>query len=101
MTSEAKSVHPALVRRGAGLSADGEFNLPTRVLFGRGISSEVGKHAKVHRATRVLLVVDPGVRSVGLVDPVVEDLHTAGLDVVVFSEVEPNPRDVDCIAGAA
>jgi alcohol dehydrogenase len=101
MTSEAKSVHPALVRRGAGLSADGEFNLPTRVLFGRGISSEVGKHAKAHRATRVLLVVDPGVRSAGLVDPVVEDLHTAALDVVVFSEVEPNPRDVDCITGAS
>jgi hypothetical protein len=30
--------HPATTRRGEGVTADGEFYLPTRVLFGRGVA---------------------------------------------------------------
>jgi alcohol dehydrogenase len=101
MAQQTKSPHPALVRRGDGLSADGEFNLPTRVLYGRGVSADLGKHATARGATRVLVVVDPGVLAAGLVDPVLKDLRSSGLHVVVFSDVEQNPRDLDCLTGAA
>jgi alcohol dehydrogenase class IV len=101
MTAQTESLHPALVRRGEGLSADGEFNLPTRVLYGRGISADLGSHAAARGASRVLVVVDPGVLAAGLVDPVVKDLQASGSEAIVFSEVQQNPRDVDCLTGAA
>lgn len=100
MTAQTENVHPALVRRGEGLSADGEFNLPTRVLYGRGVSADLGKHAGAREARRVLVVVDPGVQAAGLVDPVLKDLKVSGFEAVVFSDVEQNPRDVDCLTGA-
>jgi alcohol dehydrogenase class IV len=47
-----------------------------------------------------MVVTDPGVAATGLLDPVVDQLTGAGLEVLPFQAVEPNPRDVDCIAGA-
>ncbi len=96
----AQPPHPALTRRGTGISADGEFYLPTRALFGRGIAGQVAGHVHAIGARSVLLVTDPGVRAAGLTDPVRRDLETAGISVTVFEQVEPNPRDLDCLAGA-
>jgi alcohol dehydrogenase len=92
--------HPALTRSGTGVMADGEFYMPTRVFFGRGVAGQAGAHAAGFGAARVMLVTDPGVKAAGLLDPVRERLAGAGLDPVVFAAVEPNPRDVDCLAGA-
>jgi alcohol dehydrogenase len=47
-----------------------------------------------------MLVTDPGVQAAGLADPARDNLIAAGLEVLVFQQVEPNPRDVDCLAGA-
>jgi alcohol dehydrogenase len=92
--------HPATTRRGEGVTADGEFYMPTRVFFGRGVAERAGAHAAGLGARRVMLVTDPGVRAAGLADPVSDHLVAAGLEVLVFQRVEPNPRDVDCLAGA-
>jgi alcohol dehydrogenase len=92
--------HPATTRRGQGVTADGEFFMPTRVFFGRGVAGQAGARAASLRARRVMLVTDPGVQVAGLVDPVRDHLIGAGLDVLAFQQVEPNPRDVDCLAGA-
>ena len=93
-------VHPALRRKGTGISADGEFYMPTRVLFGRGIAGQAAEHVAALGASSVLLVTDPGVRSAGLVAPVERALVTSGIDVTIFDQVEPNPKDTDCLAGA-
>jgi alcohol dehydrogenase len=92
--------HPALTRRGEGITADGEFYMPTRVLFGRGVAAQAGAHAAGLGARQVLVVTDPGVADAGLVGPVRQSLEQAGLQVLDFRQVEPNPRDVDCLAGA-
>src|SRR5262245_52529230 len=92
--------HPATTRRGQGVTADGEFYLPTRVLFGRGAAGQAGARAAGLGMHKVLLVTDPGVQAAGLAGPVRESLVAAGLEVVVFGQVEPNPRDTDCLAGA-
>jgi alcohol dehydrogenase len=92
--------HPALTRRGEGITADGEFYLPTRVLFGRGIAGQVAVHAAGFGTRRVMLVTDPGVAAAGLLGPVRDHLTGAGLEVLDFQQVEPNPRDVDCLAGS-
>jgi alcohol dehydrogenase len=100
VTGAAGPAHPALVRRGSGVMADGEFYMPTRVFFGRGVAGQAADHAAAFGAQRVMLVTDPGVQAAGLAGPVRDRLAGAGLDPVVFSTVEPNPRDVDCLAGA-
>jgi alcohol dehydrogenase len=95
-----KPPHPALRRRGSGICADGEFYMPTRALFGRGIAAQVAEYVLALGGGPVLLVTDPGVAAAGLVTPVRASLSTAGIDVTVFDRVQPNPRDVDCLAGA-
>jgi alcohol dehydrogenase len=52
------------------------------------------------QAERVLLVTDPGVRDSGLCEPVVASLREAGLASEIFDQVQGNPRDVHCLAGA-
>jgi alcohol dehydrogenase class IV len=83
------------------VTADGEFYLPTRVFFGRGVAGQAGARAGGLGMHRVLLVLvtDPGVQAAGLAGPVRENLTAAGLEVVVFQQVEPNPRDTDCGPG--
>lgn len=76
------------------------FQLPTRIEFGNGLSKRVGEEAKAVGGTRVLVVTDPGVRAAGLLDPVLHQLADAGLAVVIFDEVAPNPRDSSVAKGA-
>lgn len=99
MTSPPPPAHPATTRRGQGVTADGEFYLPTRVLFGRGVAGQAGARAASLVARRVMLVTDPGVQGAGLADPIRDHLRAAGLEVLAYQQVEPNPRDVDCLAG--
>jgi alcohol dehydrogenase len=95
-----KPTHPALRRNGTGITADGEFHMPTRALFGRGIAVQAAEHVGALGAASVLLVTDPGVLAAGLVEPVADTLTSGGIDVTVFDQVEPNPKDQDCLAGA-
>ena len=93
--------HPALRRNGWDITADGEFYMPTRALFGRGIAGQVADHAAALGGENgVLVVTDPGVLAAGLVAPVEAALTGAGFEVTVFDQVRPNPRDTDCLAGA-
>ena len=99
MSTAQPPAHPALTRRGAGVAADGEFHMPTHVFFGRGLAGQAARHAAAFGAKRIMLVSDPGVADAGLLDPVRDDLASAGLDPLIFTSVEPNPRDIDCLAG--
>jgi alcohol dehydrogenase len=91
--------HPAITRRGAGVAADGEFHMPTRVFFGRGVAGQAAQHAAAFAAKRIMLISDPGVADAGLLHSVRDDLASAGLRPLIFTSVEPNPRDIDCLAG--
>jgi alcohol dehydrogenase len=46
------------------------------------------------------VITNPGVAAAGLLAPVADQLAAAGLEVIPFQQVEPNPRDLDCLAGA-
>jgi alcohol dehydrogenase len=94
------AIHPALRRKGWDITADGEFYMPTRVLFGRGIARQIDAHVTASGAAAVLLVTDPGVRAAGLVTSVEAALAAAGVAVTIFDQVRPNPRDSDCLEGA-
>jgi len=75
------------------------FDLPTRILYGIGISETVGDEAKRLNAKRALVVTDKGVVRVGIVDQVVANLKQAGIAVDVYDEVIANPVDATIIGG--
>jgi alcohol dehydrogenase len=68
-----------------------DFHTPTRVMFGPGTLARLGELARELGATRVLLVTDPGLESVGHPQRAQQSLKDAGLEVFVFDNVEENP----------
>lgn len=77
------------------------FVLPTRVEYGADVVDTVGKEAEKLGGGRVLIVTDQGVNETGLVDLVRDMLDHKHVKSFVFSDVVPNPRDHDCVTGAA
>ena len=75
------------------------FNYPTAVKFGAGRVKELAELCKANRILRPLLVTDPGLAAMPMLAAVVDDLKSAGLPVLVFSDVRPNPVEANILAG--
>ncbi len=69
-------------------------------IFGDGARKVCGAYAERIGMRRVLLVTDPGIIEAGWVEPLLDDLAGRGIDVVVFSDVSPNPRSAQVAHGA-
>jgi alcohol dehydrogenase len=75
------------------------FNYPTAVKFGAGRVKELAELCKANRILRPLLVTDPGLAAMPMLATVVADIKSAGLPVLVFSDVRPNPVEANILAG--
>jgi alcohol dehydrogenase class IV len=75
------------------------WSFPTRVVFGAGAAHETGNEAKRLGAAKALVVTDKGVVATGLVAPVEKALRDAGVDVEIFSAVDPNPIEKNVVEG--
>ena len=75
------------------------FNTAPRIVFGDGAVARIGEIAATQLGRRVLLVTDPGLIKVGLIDPALESLEAAGVAVSVFSDVAADPPEVVVAAG--
>jgi alcohol dehydrogenase class IV len=75
------------------------FQIPATVLFGAGASGELPALVKRLGARRVLLVTDPFFAGNGLADRFARSLEQAGIQVAIYSEVQPNPTDQNAAAG--
>lgn len=64
---------------------------PPTTTFGVGVASSLGTRVKARGGSRALLVTDPGLVHVGLAEQLAGHLRAAGVDVLVFGEVKPNP----------
>lgn len=75
---------------------------PTRLLFGAGRRAEAGTAVK-EIADKVIFVVDPTLKKVAAdkVETVLASLKAAGVGVVVFDDVVPNPTLDSIQKGAA
>ena len=72
-----------------------DFFTPTKILFGAGRESEVGKQAAAFGGHRVMIVYGKKgghVETSGLLDRVHKSLSDAGLSYVDLNGVVPNPR---------
>ena len=76
------------------------FELRTKVIFGNGCIEQVGEIAKELGGTKIMLVADKGVRSLGITGKVKDSLKAQGLKVIDFDKVVPNPVIKDCEEGA-
>ena len=73
------------------------WNYPTAVRFGIGRIAELPAVCKELGMKRPLLVTDPGLRKLPMIDAAVAALKGAGLGDAVFSDVQANPvgKNVD------
>lgn len=78
------------------------YALSTDLLFGPGCIRQLPtKLIESGFGRRALLVTDPGLIQTGIPAQVKSILDGAGFATSVFSQVLPNPRDNDCLDGAA
>jgi alcohol dehydrogenase len=76
------------------------FHLPTRIEVGEGIIRDTAKLiGQVSQGKKIFVVTDPGIERIGLADKVKHLLLDEGYRLEVFNQVQPNPKDVDCISG--
>lgn len=75
------------------------FDFPTKIVFGIGSLSELGKEAKAI-GEKALIVTSPEIQSTGILDRVSKDLVAHGLGTLAFSEVESNPQSGTVDKGA-
>ena len=74
--------------------------LPTQIIFGMNVvKNRLAEEIRHLGAKKVLLVTDSGLMATGLVGQVVENLVSAQIEVVTFSEVEPNPTPEAVVKG--
>jgi alcohol dehydrogenase class IV len=73
------------------------WNYPTSVRFGVGRIRELPSVCRELGMQRPLLVTDPGLRALPMIESALTALRSAGLGDAVFSEIRPNPvgRNVD------
>ncbi len=71
------------------------FRIPTRILFGRGVSQRVAEPLQQVGAKRVLIVTDPGVVAAGLVTPIEERIRDAQVAYEIYDGVVPDPTVAD------
>ncbi|MFH1117508.1 MAG: iron-containing alcohol dehydrogenase [Pseudomonadota bacterium] len=69
----------------------GSFEIRTRVIFGLGGISTLGRTALETGASRYLLVADPALQDPGIVDAAKSALTESGLEGDAFLNVEPEP----------
>ncbi len=72
-------------------SAFFQFYCPTKIVFNPGIAKDFGAELSALSLSRALIVTDKMLKEIGLIDPVIEGLKGAGVEVAgIFSDVPPN-----------
>jgi len=69
------------------------FHIPTRICFGSGSISGVGREiARLEGSKTVLIVTDKGVASTGIINQLMGLLQQDGYEPRVYDQVRPNPE---------
>jgi len=77
-----------------------QFSYPTTIYFGEGALTACATSIKEHGATKVLLVTDSTLIKLGTAKLVKDVLIKAGLAVIQFADLHPNPTEADVELGA-
>ena len=69
------------------------FNTSPKIRFGCGSINELGKVVNKLIGKNVLLVTDPGLVEIGLVNKVINILDNININYSIFSDVEADPSE--------
>lgn len=75
------------------------WSYPTAIRFGAGRIKELAESCEAAGIKRPLLVTDRGLASLPITQNALDLLEQAGLGRAMFSEVDPNPNDLNLEAG--
>jgi alcohol dehydrogenase class IV len=78
--------------------AEATWNFPTRILFGDGAVSDIGKEASALGITKALIVTDAGVVRAGLLGPIERALAAKDIEVQRFDGISTNPSEAEARA---
>lgn len=78
-----------------------QYNLPVNLLFGRGRISEIGVISSKYGKKALIVTGRSSTKKSGLLDKTLKLLKDAGLEALVFDEVEQNPTTTTVYEGAA
>ena len=81
------------------VSAPRNWNYPTAIRFGPGRISELPEACAALGISRPLLVTDPGIASLPILETAVAANRLSGLDTGVFTGVDSNPVGANVDAG--
>lgn len=79
----------------------GNWNYPTSIRFGAGRIAELPEACRGLGMHRPLLVTDPGLAALPMVERVTALCAAAGMPCAVFAEVQPNPVEENVTRGVA
>lgn len=71
---------------------DFQLHMPTKIEFGRGAVEKVGAEAAKIAGKALLVTGRSSTRKTGVLQRVMDSLEKAGVEVVLFDKIEPNPR---------
>ena len=77
----------------------GNWSYPTNIRFGNGRISEIADACKSAGISRPLLVTDRGLAEMEITQRTLALLDASGLGKSIFSDVDPNPNDVNAEEG--
>lgn len=81
------------------MSLTANWSYPTTIRFGAGRIVEIAEACQVAGIKKPLLVTDKGLAQLDITRKTLDLLDCAGLGRSVFSKVDPNPTDINAIAG--
>lgn len=77
-----------------------EFNTVAKIVCGAGSALELAGQCQRLGISHPLLVTDPGLVSIGLVQPAIEALGASGITVALFDQVREDPPEATVLAAA-
>ncbi len=83
------------------MSLKANWNYPTAIRAGAGRLGELAGCCRELGIHRPLLVTDPGLAGLPMVEQALAGCREAGLGVALFSEIKPNPTGANVAAGVA
>lgn len=75
------------------------WSYPTAIRFGAGRISELAETCRAAGISRPLLVTDKGLASLPITRTALDVIDSGGLGRAMFSEVDPNPTEINMAAG--
>ena len=75
------------------------FSFPNKIIFGVGTIDMLVEQLSVFSPNKVLLVMDKGIREVGLADEVTQRLEGARISYAIYDGVHGNPIEGDVLDG--